>query len=146
MGRRGTKLLSNVALKFRGNEAALARYVTRSALTTKNRFLFFVSAWKRSASRDQKRFRPARFFFGGGGRAFKYSSGVFASSCLLVTRRVVVSSKVGSQRHSAPITAIIARFPPSILASSPFDLTPLVLSQRRRVTGSILLMILLFSN
>lgn len=77
---------------------------------------------------EEERFRGSKAFSSRAvlfwGRAFKYSSGVFASSCLLVTHRIVVSSKVGSQRHSAPITAIIARFPPSILASSPFDLTP----------------------
>lgn len=77
---------------------------------------------------EEERFRGSKAFSSRAvlfwGRAFKYSSGVFASSCLLVTHRIAVSSKVGSQRHSAPITAIIARFPPSILASSPFDLTP----------------------
>lgn len=59
-------------------------------------------------------FVPRLSFFRG--RAFKYSSGVFASSCLLVTRRVF--QRRLSQRHSSPITAIIARFPPPILASS----------------------------
>lgn len=54
--------------RIRGDEGALTRHVTKSALTTKNRFLFFALAWKRrGASGDQKRFRPAQFFFRGEG-------------------------------------------------------------------------------
>lgn len=91
--------------------------MTKSALTTKNRFLFFASAWRRgrSASGDQKRFRPAPFFFWGGGRLSIHRA--FSRLRAFSPRRRVFQRRL-SQRHSSPITAIIARFPPPILASS----------------------------